>query len=175
MARQHLRWYAAISTILLVYTGLVGVAYAIGPSHPAVIRTTCQFVASGEGRAADGDSSTFNILVLGPPPWASVEYTDRGPTSPLQLHHVKISTISCNSGATATTVIGTATRGAESNKTVGFQIDLGIQSGTATSATVRLRLTDGYDSGAESLSVGTVTIKHEHLKRHVVVGGPTSP
>jgi hypothetical protein len=165
MAKRHAVWIAWGAAVAIAYAGLGFAAYAIGPANPN--GHACTLIGTGTGRTAEADSSTFRILVTSSPSGA-VFFADDGPASPLQLHDRHLSTVTCSPNASAGSVTGTAELGAGSSALVGFRIDLGVPAGKGGRAAFRVRLTNGYDSGTETLTTVDLTIANHTLSRHAV-------
>lgn len=171
MAKRRSAWIASGVTVAMAYAALGVVAYIIGPASPARNARSCAFVGTGSGRTAQGDQSTFRIWVVTSPPTGVVTFTDEGPASPLKLRDFHIATVTCAANASAGTVTGTVGPGAGTPHALGFRIDLGVPEGTGAHATIRVRLTDGYDSGLETLTSADVEVHNHGLIMRAVVRG----
>ena len=79
--------------------------------------------------------------------------------SHVQLHEPHVSTVTCSTNNTVATVTGSAHPLPGASRVVGFRITLAVADGESAPATFRLRLTDGYDSGSETLPRGALEIE----------------
>jgi hypothetical protein len=157
------------AVVAMAYAALGVVAYIVGPASHAP-NTPCAFSGTGSGRTAQGDKSTF-FIVFTSPPTGIIYFTDEGPASPLQLRDRHVSTVTCTVHASTGTVTETVGLRSGTSHALGFRIDLGVPDGTGAHPTIRVRLTDGYDSGTETLTSANVAIKSHGLSRQAVVTG----
>jgi hypothetical protein len=142
------------AVVAVVYAALGVVAYSLGP-----VPQTCRILGRGSAQTAHGDSSMFFVLAASSPPAGLVQFTDEGPMSHVQLHDPRVSTVTCTTSSTFATVTGSAHPQPGVSPIVGFRINLAVAAGKSTPATFRLRLTDGYDSGIETLPRGSLEIQ----------------
>ena len=164
----QIAWGAAVA---LTYIALGTFAYVIGPAASSQNDHVCALFGSGSGRTTQGDSSTFRIFVLRSPPGGAVLYTDEGPTSPLQLHDRSISAVACSSSGEAGYVAGVFALGSGSSDSVGFRIQLGAGPGKDGRPRFQIRLTNGYNSGIESLTRADLHIEGHALEARGVASG----
>jgi hypothetical protein len=157
------------AVVAMAYAALGVVAYIIGPGVH-VPNTPCAFSGTGSGRTAQGDKSTF-FIVFTAPPTGIIYFTDEGPASPLQLRDRHISTVTCTVHASAGNVTETVGLRSGTSHALGFRIDLRVPGGTGAHPTIRVRTTDGYDSGTETLTSADVAIKSHGLSRQTDVTG----
>jgi hypothetical protein len=159
MAKRKSAWIAWGAAVAVAYAALGIFAYVIGPPPRSLQGVpSCGILGSGSGPTAQADSSSFGVFVLTSPPTGSFTFTDQGPKSPIRLHTARISTVTCAVNASAGTVTGTVDLRAGASHPVGFRIDLTVSEGTER-ATFRIRLTDGYNSGIETLKSASLEIK----------------
>lgn len=169
MPKGSFAWLVWGAAVALVYAALGVLAYVIGPAKSPLTEHSCAIVGTGSGRTTQGDSSAFRILAFTAPPTGSVLFTDEGPTSPLQFHDSHISTVTCSVNGGAGSVTGTADLRTGPSDIVGFRIDLKVSDGTGGPTTFRVRLTDGYDSGTETLRSADLSLTNHSVSRHSVV------
>lgn len=155
------------AVIVTAYAALLLTAFLIGPVQPH--RPLCQFEAGGSGQTARGDASHFGILVSTAPPTGAVSFTDLGPATPVRLQSVHLATVSCSPNAAEATLTGAATTEVRPPRVVGFRLNLSVLTTKKPSATLRIQLTDGYDSGMDVLTSAILLIQNLHVTRHVVV------
>ena len=120
----------------------------------------CKVGGAGRIRAENGDRASFNgsAHVGGAGPRGRLAYVDQGPAEPLKLLSSDISAVVCSSGDSSEsgTVFGSALiAGAQT----GFRIDVSDAGGPGRRDTYRLRLENGYDSGAQSLAQGNLVVR----------------
>jgi hypothetical protein len=152
--------------IVTVYAALLLTAFLIGPVPD---RSVCQFIAGGSGQTAGGDTSHFGIFVSTAPPTGAVSFTDQGPATPVRLQSIHLATVSCSPNAAEATLTGVATIKAQHPHLVGFRLNLSVLNTKKSSATLRIQLTDGYDSGTDVLTSANLLIQNHRVSRHVVV------
>jgi hypothetical protein len=157
----QIAWGAAVA---LAYVALGTLAFVIGPASSSKNDHSCTLSGTGSGRTTQGDSSTFRIFVFSSPPGGAVLFTDQGPTSPLQLQDRSISVVACSSRGEAATVAGRFAPGSRSTDSIGFRIHLGAAPGTDGRLTFQIHLTNGYDSGTETLTRADLDIEGHTLK-----------
>jgi uncharacterized repeat protein (TIGR01451 family) len=118
----------------------------------------CEVEAEGRIKAANGDRATFSIDVeSGTPSSGTVRYRDRGPAVPFRLKSTEITQIVVSADGTQATVLGNAKiNGAGS---VDFRVDVKDLHGARD--TFRIQLSNGYDSGEQSIRKGDVEIECE--------------
>lgn len=119
--------------------------------------TGCRVSGAGKIRAANGDRASFNAnlralsesVVNG-----RVIYMDHGPEQRFTLRSSDIDSLVCQDASA--TITGVATVSGES---VDFTIDVVDQGTAGRLDTYRLQLSNGYDSGAQTLRAGTVKVR----------------
>lgn len=156
-------------TITASYGGDAAHATSMGSTTitVAVPASTAGCLAFGHGRitAADGDRASFRGLALGSPTVGAEFYRDNGPANPFRLVSSSVDAVTCSPDATLASVFGTATvNGADS---VQYRIDIQLTGWERGKDTYRVRLSNGYDSGAQLIRHGDVEIRigdfrHDH-------------
>jgi hypothetical protein len=119
----------------------------------------CDVKAEGKiKKAANGDKAAFDVDVeSGTTPKGKVRYTDHGPAAKFKLRSSEITDVTIGSDQREVTVEGTGT---VNGTTVDFRVDLRDLSGGPD--TFRIRLSNGYDSGEQTLRKGELKIKCEN-------------
>ncbi len=118
----------------------------------------CRVLAAGQITAADGDRASFAGIARATHPRGVELYIDRGPGSPLTLLASSIEAVTCT--ARHAIVFGTA-RLARSHAVL-YRIDIRLAPRAHGRDTYRVRLQTGYDSGAQPLQSGFVTVRPRH-------------
>jgi hypothetical protein len=117
----------------------------------------CKVTGGGRITAANGDRGTFggNAQVPASGPQGEEEYQDHGPASAINVHSIEVQAVTCN--GTSASIFGTAT--INGGGTFNFRIDVTDNDEPgAGSDTYRIRLSNGYDSGTQTLSGGNIQI-----------------
>jgi hypothetical protein len=125
----------------------------------AVPASTDGCLVFGHGRiiAANGDKASFRGLAIAAPPRGAEFYRDNGPGNPMRVRSASVDAVTCNPDATRASVYGKATiNGAGS---VEYRIDIQIAASKGGKDTYRIRLSNGYDSGAQPIRHGDVDIR----------------
>jgi hypothetical protein len=114
----------------------------------------CKVTYGGRITASNGDKSTFggSAQVKGGTAKGQQEFQDHGPVQPRNVHSIDVQAVTC-SGANAT-IFGEATIAGSGR--YDYRIDLGDAGEPGTTDTYRIRLSDGYDSGEQTLEGGNV-------------------
>jgi hypothetical protein len=114
----------------------------------------CKVTLGGRIVAANGDAATFGGNAQAKSPTAvkgQLEYTDHGPAQAAKFKSLNVTSAICD-GPRAT-VRGT---GDANGTPVDFRIDITDNGEPGTADTYRLRLSNGYDSGEQTLAGGNV-------------------
>ena len=97
------------------------------------------------------------MLVAATPTLGAERYRDKGPATPFRLRSTTVDALTCSVDATRASAFGTATiNGAGSLQ---YRIDIQLNAGKGRRDSYRIRLSNGYDSGAEPI--------HGHVDIHV--------
>jgi DNA-binding beta-propeller fold protein YncE len=141
-------------------SGFTGVTVAVPAS-------TDGCVVSGHGRitAANGDKASFRGLVAATPPRGVEFYRDNGPASAFRVASTSVDAVACTDDATKASVFGTAK--VNSVGSFEYRIDVQLTAWEWGKDTYRIRLSNGYDSGAQQIRHGDVDIRirdreHQH-------------
>jgi hypothetical protein len=118
----------------------------------------CKVTYGGRIAAANGDKGTFggNAMVPASGPQGQEEYQDHGPAADMNVHSITIDAVTCSADGKSATIFGTAT--VNGSGSYNFRIDLQDLGEPGTSDTYRIRLSNGYDSGVQTLNRGNVQI-----------------
>jgi hypothetical protein len=118
--------------------------------------TGCKVTYGGRITTTDGDKATFGGNAKGSGPSGQEEYQDHGSTVDINVHSIDVQAVVCSADGLSASIFGTATiNGAGS---VDYRIDVTDQGEPGSSDTYRIRLSNGYDSGEQTLSGGNVQI-----------------
>jgi hypothetical protein len=118
----------------------------------------CKVTYGGRITAANGDKATFggNANVKSSGPSGQEEYQDHGPAADINVHSIDVRAVTCSADHTAASIFGTAT--VDGGGTVNYRIDVKDLGEPGTTDTYRIRLSNGYDSGAKVIVGGNVQI-----------------
>jgi hypothetical protein len=116
----------------------------------------CKVTYGGRITAANGDKATFGGNAKGAGPAGQEEYQDHGPAADINGHSIEVLAVTCDAAGTVASIFGTATINGAG--VYDFRIDLHDLGEPGTSDTYRIRLSNGYDSGAKVLKGGNVQI-----------------
>jgi hypothetical protein len=118
----------------------------------------CKVTYGGRITAANGDKGTFggNAMVPASGPQGQEEYQDHGSAADMNVHSITIDAVTCSADGKSASIFGTAT--VNGSGSYNFRIDLQDLGEPGTSDTYRIRLSNGYDSGMQTLNQGNVQI-----------------
>lgn len=116
----------------------------------------CKVTNGGRITTADGDKATFGGNAKGSGPSGQEEYQDHGSAVDINVHSIDVQAVSCSRDRTAASIFGTAT--VNGAGVFNYRIDVQDQGEPGTSDTYRIRLSNGYDSGAQVLTGGNIQI-----------------
>lgn len=155
-------------TITAIYSGDTTHAASSGTMMVAVAlpASTRGCVVYGHGRitAANGDKASFRGLVAATPPAGAELYRDNGPADAFRLVSTSVKALTCSSDATQASVFGTAT--VTGGGSVQYRIDVQLTAWRGRQDTYRIRLSDGYDSGAQRIRHGDIDIHTGFAEHH---------
>jgi len=117
---------------------------------------TCKVTYGGRITTADGDKATFGGNAKGSGPSGQEEYQDHGPTADFNLHSIDVQAVVCSADGLSASIFGTAT--IDGAGSVDYRIDVTDNGEPGRSDTYELRLSNGYDSGVQTLAGGNVQI-----------------
>jgi hypothetical protein len=118
----------------------------------------CKVTYGGRITAANGDKATFGGNAKGTGPSGQEEYQDHGPAMDINVHSIDVQAVLCSDDGTSASIFGTAT--IDGVGSVDYRIDVTDLGEPGSSDTYRILLSNGYDSGVQTLSGGNVQI-HE--------------
>jgi Mg-chelatase subunit ChlD len=117
----------------------------------------CKVTNGGRITATNGDKATFGGNAKANGLQGEEEYQDHGPATDINVHSINVQAVTCNAAGTSASIFGTATiNGAGS---FDYRIDV-VDNGEpgAGSDTYRIRLSNGYDSGVQTLAGGNIQL-----------------
>jgi DNA-binding beta-propeller fold protein YncE len=125
----------------------------------AVPASTEGCVVFGHGRiaAAAGDQASFRGLAAATPPRGAEFYRDNGPANPMRVRSSSVEAVTCSADATRANVFGNATINRAGS--VEYRIDVQLAADKGGKDSYRIRLSNGYDSGAQPIRHGDVDIR----------------
>jgi hypothetical protein len=128
----------------------------VGPGGP-LPGGGCKVTGGGRIGAANGDKATFggNAHPTSPPK-GELQYTDHGPATPLKVKSISVEQISCSADRKQATIKGKAT--INGTGSYDYTIDVRDPGEPGKNDTYRIRLSNGYDSGEQTLSGGNIQI-----------------
>jgi hypothetical protein len=112
----------------------------------------CKVTNGGRITAANGDKATFGGSAKADGLQGQEEYQDHGPARNMNVHSSAILAVTCNAAGTSASIFGTAT--VNGGGSFDFRIDVTDNGEPGRSDTYRIRLSNGYDSGVQTLSAG---------------------
>lgn len=115
----------------------------------------CKVTYGGRITAANGDKATFGGNATAPDK-GEEEYQDLGTAQPMNVKSINVQAVTCNDTKTAATIFGQAT--IDGSGTFDYRIDLQDLNEPGSTDTYRIRLSNGYDSGVQTLDQGNVQI-----------------
>ena len=112
----------------------------------------CKVTNGGRITAANGDKATFGGNAKADSLSGEEEYQDHGPARSMNVHSTTITAVTCNAAGTAASIFGTAT--VNGGGSFDFRIDVADNGEPGRNDTYRIRLSNGYDSGVQTLAAG---------------------
>jgi hypothetical protein len=112
----------------------------------------CKVTNGGRITTSGGDKATFGGNAKADGLQGEEEYQDHGPASGMNVHSIVIQAVVCNAAGTTASIFGTATIGGSGS--FDFRIDVADNGEPGRSDTYRMRLSNGYDSGVQTLAKG---------------------
>ena len=116
----------------------------------------CKVTYGGRITADNGDKATFGGNAKGTGPSGQEEFQDHGPADAMNVHSIDVRAVTCTRDRTAASIFGTAT--VDGGGSVLYRIDVQDLGEPGSTDTYRIRLGNGYDSGAQVISGGNVQI-----------------
>ena len=102
--------------------------------------------------ANNGDKATFGGNAQAPNK-GQEEYQDHGPAQPRDVHSINVTSVMCSADQTQASIFGQAT--IDGAGSYSYRIDVKDR---GKAGRYRILLSDGYDSGEQTLEGGNVTI-----------------
>ena len=116
----------------------------------------CKVTYGGRIATTDGDKATFGGNAKGAGPSGQEQFRAHGPTADFNLHSIDVQSVVCSEDGTAASIFGTAT--IDGAGSVDYRIDVTDLGEPGSSDTYEIRLSNGYDSGLQTLTGGNVQI-----------------
>ena len=151
-------------------------SYGGDDTHTASINATLVSVALppstagclvfGHGRitAANGDHASFLGLAVAAPPRGVEFYRDNGPANAFGVRSLGVDALTCSADGTRASSFGKASiNGAGSYE---YRIDTQLAADRGAADSYRIRLSNGYDSGAQPIHHGNVSIYTRNSAHH---------
>jgi hypothetical protein len=125
----------------------------------------CLVFGHGRITASNGDRATFRGLAVALPPRGAELYRDKGPSNLFGLASTSVDAVTCSTDASRASVLGTAKLNAAGS--VEYRIDIQLTAWERGKDAYRIRLSHGYDSGAQPIRHGDLDIRlrgseHQH-------------
>jgi hypothetical protein len=115
----------------------------------------CKVTYGGRITADNGDKATFGGNAQAPTK-GQEEYQDHGPAADMNVHSLNVQAVTCSSDGTQASIFGEAT--IDGSGTFDYRIDVEDLGEPGSNDTYRIRLSNGYDSGEQTLESGNVQI-----------------
>ena len=128
----------------------------------------CKVTYGGRITTAAGDKATFGGNAKGAGPSGQEEYQDHGPAAAMNVHSIDVQAVTCSADGLSASIFGTAT--IDGAGSVDYRIDVTDLGEPGRSDTYEIRLSNGYDSGVQTLVGGNVQI-HKAAGGHAAVAG----
>jgi Mg-chelatase subunit ChlD len=112
----------------------------------------CKVTNGGRITARNGDKATFGGNAKADGLQGEEEYQDHGPAQDMNVHSIDITAVVCNAAGTRASIFGTAT--VDGAGSFDFRIDVADNGEPGRSDTYRMRMSNGYDSGVQTLAKG---------------------
>lgn len=116
----------------------------------------CKVTYGGRITTTDGDKATFGGNAKGAGPSGQEEYQDHGPVVDMNLHSIDVQAVVCSADGLSASIFGTAT--IDGAGSVDYRIDVTDNGEPGRNDTYEIRLSNGYDSGVQTLVGGNVQI-----------------
>ena len=164
------RTFEVVAVAVVLFAGIAGQAFAGAGASQST--DGCKVTYGGEISTADGDKATFGGVANSNGQKGQEEYQDHGPATDINVHSIDVQLVDCGGGVgvgvasrfatqdsssgTQASIFGTAT--VNGSGSFDYQIDLQDLGEPGTADTYRIRLSNGYDSGEQTLVGGNVQI-----------------
>ena len=131
----------------------------------------CKVTYGGRIETTDGDKATFGGNAKGTGPSGQENFRVHGPTADFHLHSIDVQSVLCSEDGMSASIFGTAT--IDGAGSVDYRIDVTDAGEPGSSDTYQIRLSDGYDSGLQTLVGGNVQV-HGAGGPHAVAAAKTA-
>jgi hypothetical protein len=162
-----------VALAVVLFVGIAGQAFA-GATDESKSSDKCKVTYGGRILTAESDKATFGGVANGQK--GEEEYQDHGPVTDINVHSIDVQSVVCgdpgdgdgeiglaarvtaqaSSSETQAHIFGTAT--INGSGSFDYQIDLQDFGEPGTADTYRIVLSNGYDSGVQTLVGGNVQI-----------------
>jgi hypothetical protein len=117
----------------------------------------CKVTNGGRIETLRGDKATFGGNAKATGLQGEEEYQDHGPAVDMNVHSINVQAVVCSADGTSASIFGKAT--VNGSGSFDYRIDV-IDNGEpgAGSDTYRIRLSNGYDSGSQTLEGGNIQL-----------------
>jgi hypothetical protein len=124
----------------------------------------CLVFGHGRITATNGDRASFRGLAVASPPRGAEFYRDNGPADPIRVVSTSVDAVTCSADGSRASVFG---RTRMTGGSVEYRIDVQLAAWEWGKDTYRIRLSSGYDSGAQPIRHGDLDIRlrdrdHQH-------------
>ncbi|MFL5680190.1 MAG: post-COAP-1 domain-containing protein [Chloroflexota bacterium] len=136
---------------------VTGVAQPATATKTWILPTTtagCKITGGGRITAANGDKATFSVNAKSAGLKGQEEFQDHGPATAMNVHSATILAVTCD--RTSGRIFGTASINGAG--TVTFRIDVKDLGEPGSTDTYRLRLSNGYDTGEQTIVGGNIQL-----------------
>ena len=116
----------------------------------------CKVTYGGRITAANGDKATFGGNAKATGLMGQEQFQDHGPAVDINVHSIDVQSVLCSADGLSASIFGTAT--VDGAGSVDYRIDVTDLGEPGSSDTYRIQLSDGYDSGLQTLAGGNVQI-----------------
>lgn len=117
----------------------------------------CKVTGGGRITANNGDKATFGGNAHSKGPKGNEEYTDHGPATPMKVKSINVQAVVCSADHTQASIYGEAT--VNGTTTVNYLIQVKDLGEPGRQDTYRILLSNGYDSGVNTLESGNIQIR----------------
>lgn len=112
----------------------------------------CKVTYGGTITAMNGDAASFGGNAKAAGPKGQEEYQDHGPATDMNVHSIDVRAVVCNAAGTAASIFGFAT--VDGSGSLQYRIDLADNGEPGRNDTYRIHVSNGYDSGVQTLAAG---------------------
>ncbi len=116
----------------------------------------CKVTYGGRITTTDGDKATFGGNAKGTGPTGEEQFQAHGPAMDFNLHSIDVQAVLCSADGMSASIFGTAT--IDGAGSVDYRIDVTDNGEPGSADTYQIRLSNGYDSGLQTLAGGNVQV-----------------